>query len=370
MTRILVIFTGGTIGSASQGGKVDVRAAGSYTLIDQYMKQHGREGVTFETIQPLNVLSENIVPADWQTLLSAIKGVDQAKADGIIITHGSDTLAYTAALVSYAMHDAAIPIVLTASNYPLEDPRSNGLKNFAAAVDFIAGGSVPGVFVIYGNAKGESLVYLGTRMTQAVAFTDQFGSPYDLVWGQMSSGELQLIAHEYNPTVEQLRERAGSAFRDRGVSGAGGGIEAAGLWVDEAFPLSTDIVYIKPYPGLDYSYYNFSSKAPRAVLHDLHHSGTACSSDEEPYSLVSFIQHCRANGAQVYLCPLKNLTEAMYGSSHRLMEAGAKYIAHQSVEASLIKLMIAYARFDSPEEIAAFLDADVFYENHVGQGHE
>ena len=50
--------------------------------------------------------------------------------DGVIITHGTDTLQYTAAFTGYIMAGAQIPIVLVSANYVLEDVRSNGVDNF------------------------------------------------------------------------------------------------------------------------------------------------------------------------------------------------------------------------------------------------
>ena len=58
------------------------------------------------------------------------------KVDGIILTHGSDTIQYTAALLSYVLKPE-IPVMIVCSNYVLEDEKANGFDNFCAAVDFI-----------------------------------------------------------------------------------------------------------------------------------------------------------------------------------------------------------------------------------------
>src|SRR5690554_4742477 len=105
-----------------------------------------KEQVKFDVLQPLRILSENIVPQDWITLIKCLDSVKLNKYIGIIITHGSDTIPYTSAAISYAYNHTPIPIVLVASNYPLEDERSNGLRNFTDAIDFIHNSPLPGVF--------------------------------------------------------------------------------------------------------------------------------------------------------------------------------------------------------------------------------
>jgi L-asparaginase len=346
MKRLLVVFTGGTIGSKKQGAGIDVNQSGSYALIEAYNNcPLYRDDITLHAVQPLNLLSENITPDNWKSLAAAIRSVDLGAYDGVIVTHGSDTLAYSAAMMGYLFADTRVPIVLTASNYPLSDERSNGLRNFANAIDFIANDPVPGVFVLYENDQGEPLVYLGTRITQSVSFTDQFGSPYGVPYGMMTDRRFVWRAHAHNPKPEALTRPPAMRFG----------------WEPETLVIDTNIVYIKPYPGLNYSYYNFAARPPKAVLHDLHHSGTACAIAEGPYSLPQFIARCLALGIDFYVCPIKDRSDARYSSSLRLIEAGATVIENMSIEAAVTKLMLAYGLYDSKDQAAAFVTGTSLY---------
>ncbi|WP_028608363.1 asparaginase [Paenibacillus harenae] len=350
MKELLVIFTGGTIGSRKQGAGIDVHESGSYALIDAYNNSGKQRGdVTLHSVQPLNLLSENLTPGDYRTLAAAIRSVDLTAYAGVIITHGSDTLAYGAAMISYLFADARIPVVLTASNYPLADERSNGLRNFTNAVDFAADEDLPGIFVIYENDQGEPLVYLGTRITQAVSFTDQFGSPYGVPYGTMVNRRFQWREHERNPKPDDLRNRP----------------LAQPGWEPDTLAIDDSIVYIKPYPGLNYSFYDFSAHQPKAVLHDLHHSGTACAVPEGPYSLPQFIAGCRALGIDFYICPIKDRSDALYSSSQRLIDAGAIVIEKLSAEAALMKLMLGYGLYEENAKAKAFVtETALFYESN------
>lgn len=350
MKQLLIIFTGGTIGSRKQGAGISVDEAGSYGLIDAYKgSPMHNEDVTLQTIQPLNLLSENIIPEDWRTLAAAISEVDMAAYDGVVVTHGSDTLAYTAAIFGYLFAGTNVPIVFTASNYPLADERSNGLRNFTNAIDFIVDTALPGVFVVYENDQGSPLVYLSTRITQAVSFTDQFGSPYGVPYGKMVNRRFVWSADKRNPSEDKLRQKHAAPFD----------------WEPQALTIDASVVYIKPYPGLNYSYYDFSGHTPKAVLHDLHHSGTACAISSGPFSLLEFISRCQTLGIDFYICPIRDRSDALYSSSLRLIEAGAIVIENMSIEAAITKLMLAYGIFDSSEQVKAFVtDTSLYYERN------
>lgn len=348
MKQLLVIFTGGTIGSQSSDGTINVKDAGAYRLIEGYLNDPASlKDIRLDAIQPLNLLSENLTPNDWLTLAAAIREVDYSAYAGIIVTHGSDTLAYSAAMLSYLFADISIPLVLTASNYPLDDPRSNGNRNFQNAIHFIADAELPGVFVVYENDASQSLVYLGTRITQAISFTDQYGSPYGVPYGQIDNGRFARLEHERNPLPESLRASTDSTFQ----------------WTPDSLCISDEVVYIKPYPGLNYSMYSFAGQGskPRAILHDLHHSGTACAVDEGPYSLPQFIKRCRAEGIPTYICPIRDGSAALYSSTRKLIDAGAIMIESISADAALMKLMLGLGAFSDERDVEAFVTKQQLY---------
>jgi L-asparaginase len=107
---------------------------------------------------------------------------------------------------------------------------------------------------------------------------------------------------------------------------------------------SAQILMIKPYPNLDYSYFNLHGVD--AVLHDLYHSGTACATDQwgEQYSLVEFIKRCAAQHIKVYLAPAIRSEDA-YQSTRILIEHGAIMLWNMSIEAAYVKLLLAYSNF-------------------------
>ena len=141
--NITVIFTGGTIGSSVQQDFVSTDAQMPYRLLAMYeagQKKKGAAIPSFRTQAPYTTLSEYMDGSHLNRLIACVQSLlttDDPDIDGIIITHGTDTLPFTAAALGMCFAYAEIPILLVSSNYILDDPRANGLTNFTAAVDYI-----------------------------------------------------------------------------------------------------------------------------------------------------------------------------------------------------------------------------------------
>ncbi len=161
--RILVIMTGGTIGSVTTDGVTDVGEGAKRELLVRYQGTYPCDGVEFKVIQPYNCLSENLTPGHWEALHQTIRGAGVESYDGVILTHGSDTLSYTSAMCAHLYGGLGIPIVLTAASHPLDYEGSNGLDNFHTCVTLIASKLWKGVFTAFRNNKGEDEVHLAER---------------------------------------------------------------------------------------------------------------------------------------------------------------------------------------------------------------
>lgn len=152
--NILVIFTGGTIGSTVTDKYISTDKEQSPRLLELYSQYEkltaSKNQDHFSCLPVLNILSENMDGSHLHIIIQALQQNLQ-EYDGIIITHGTDTLQYTGAGLSLAFPNIEIPVVLVSSNYILEDTRANGFANFAAAVSFIRHRLGTGIFVSYQN---------------------------------------------------------------------------------------------------------------------------------------------------------------------------------------------------------------------------
>ena len=242
--KILVVFTGGTIGSCYNDGVISPDSSTRYKLIEMY-KQNGGYA-EFDAISPYTVLSENLNGEYFNLLYNSVKE-NINNYDGIIVTHGTDTLQYTSAVLSYMFGLCNTPIVLVSANYPLESEKSNGLENFSAAVDFIKSGNNKGVFVAYKNNGEHANIHRASRLQKHLAYSDKIESVNNIYYGEIINGN---FIKNINYTEKQDEIRFGNM---------------------PVFKSTSPVLKITPYVGMAYPQLN---KNIKAVLTESYHSGT------------------------------------------------------------------------------------------------
>ena len=151
--HILLVTTGGTIASApgEQGLAPAVSGQGLLRMMEPVT---GSYRITVREI--LHLDSSNIQPEEWRIIARSVYEA-RGQYDGIVITHGTDTMAYTASVLSFMLEGIDLPVVVTGSQLPLAHPLSDALDNLRCALAMAASGR-PGVFVAF-NRK----IILGTR---------------------------------------------------------------------------------------------------------------------------------------------------------------------------------------------------------------
>ena len=187
--KLLTVFTGGTIScSVSDGVLAPDSQNGSYLL--GLARQAGVRD-DFETVQPFSVLSENMTPDCLRQLRRCITERLGEGYDGVLVTHGTDTLAYTAAYLDFVLGAQDTPVVLVSANYPLRDSRSNGLQNFVAAVEFLRTGK-RGVFVAYHNTgDSRTTIHRGREVLPQAPYEDSVFSLFMQPCGWMENGGIR-----------------------------------------------------------------------------------------------------------------------------------------------------------------------------------
>lgn len=314
MKNILVIFTGGTIGSSVHQGAIDTDKKTAFLLLEQFKQRQPNTNVNFTTRQPYQILSENLSPRIWTTLISEIENANPNAYDGIIITHGTDTLAFTAAALSVYFQVFSVPIFLVSSHLPLSNPHANGLDNFCFAVEKIVTEKLTGVFVPYRNPNDSYVtLHKGNLLTSSPQLSSDFFS--------VAVGDFVSKANFNQPLKPQFSER---------------------------------ILLIKPYPSLNYDYFNLENVD--AVLHDLYHSGTACTTSNwgGNHSLLNFIARCKHENMPIYLAPALKSADA-YQSTIELVETGATVLWNMTLETAFVKLSLSYGNFNNLSAIISLL---------------
>ena len=154
MKRILIVATGGTIASTQGAGGLAPTLTGRelaerVPLLDTLCE--------LDFVQPMNIDSTNMRPRDWLRIAQVIKD-SYDRYDGFVILHGTDTMAYTAAALSYLVQGSEKPIVLTGSQQPMANPFTDAKLNLYHSVLYACDPASRDVSVVFG---GE--VICGTR---------------------------------------------------------------------------------------------------------------------------------------------------------------------------------------------------------------
>ena len=160
--RILLLTTGGTIASMPGTDGLEPHRSG-------VMERELQQLRTYYDITVRDVIcldSSNIRPQEWQLIARAIFDA-RLDYDGIVVSHGTDTMAYTASAVTFMLPDMDIPVVFTGSQLPLADILSDGPDNLRTAFAMAATGR-GGVFLAF-----DRKVMLGCRAVKvrATAFS-------------------------------------------------------------------------------------------------------------------------------------------------------------------------------------------------------
>ncbi|RBW69015.1 asparaginase [Bacillus taeanensis] len=172
MKKILLLATGGTI--ASVEGEKGLTPGITPNEIISYLPEENRN-YQIDTEVVMNIDSTNMQPEYWGKIAEVIyKKYDQY--DSFVITHGTDTMAYTSAALSYMLQNVDKPVIVTGSQLPINYHKTDARKNIVDAVRF-ACENVGGIFIVF-----DGRVIIGTRAikmrTKSYDAFESINSPY------------------------------------------------------------------------------------------------------------------------------------------------------------------------------------------------
>lgn len=164
LPKVLIIGTGGTIAS-----RIDYRTGGVRPALTSeelyYLVPELSSIAEVDTRVLFSIYSENMSPQRWSELAKAVAEAVKSGYDGVIITHGTDTMHYTASALSFALEGLPVPVVLVGSQRSSDRPSSDSAVNLIGAARLAASADVSGVFIVMheGLSDDELAVHLGVR---------------------------------------------------------------------------------------------------------------------------------------------------------------------------------------------------------------
>ena len=339
--KILLILTGGTICSfADNKGERRPDAKSADYLIKEIFKKSDSpyKDAEFDDKIPMNILSENMSPKRWNELIDGFREYRIENYRGVIILHGTDTLAYTSAMLSMVLAGVSVPVFMVSSQLPLNEKEANGNANFRVAVELIMKGIKPNVYVPYRNMDGKMLIHLGAHITQCPNFSNDFHSRDEV---EVDSKKPEFSGVEY---------------------------ESSGKIIEKIGDFSASVLKIEPYVGLDYSRINL--EGIKAVCHGTYHSETMSVSEDIPdeYSVFS-LKECFSGEIPLFITPCRYIeaekTEC-YETTARIVKKGGVPVFGMTSEMVYVKAMVGVALGLFGDKLKKFLkDEEINGEFHL-----
>ena len=322
MKKLLLLTTGGTI--ASVEGENGLAPAVDANELLSYVSDLDNE-YTMETISLMNLDSTNMQPEDWVTMAAAVRDHYHAY-DGFVITHGTDTMAYTAAALSYMLQNSSKPIVITGSQIPITFQKTDAKKNIKDAIRF-ACEEVGGVYVVF-----EGRVIQGTRAiklrTKSYDAFESINYPY--------------IAFIHDDTIEYNKKTQG---------------ENLPFTVDTS--LCTDVLLLRLYPGLKPEMLDVLASMYKGVVIESYGSGGI---PFEGRDLLQKINELVEKGIVVVIttqCLEEGEDMTIYEVGRRIDQELVIRSSNMNTEAIVPKLMWALGRSTDPKEVKRMMETPI-----------
>lgn len=332
MEKILIILTGGTICSAvnDDGKRAADTENAKYKIIDNFRKSDSPfSEVEFETRMPIDTLSENMTVDTWNTLLDELRKVKSEEYKGIIILHGTDTLAYTASLLSLVMSEKGLPVCLVSSHSPVDDENTNANINFRVSVELIMSGIKPNVYAVYQNSDGKVYAHFGSHLLQCENYSNDFHSKDAMVIESCENSYLKGKAFEKDcKLLSQIKRLAGG------------------------------VLYINPVVGMNYNCYNIDGIS--AVVHTTYHSETVCVEGIKS-SFAEFVKRCKKEGVSVILTPCDKKSYS-YVTTGVALASGAVPVSGMTKEMAYVKAVVGCSLGLRGDALAEFMNESVNFE--------
>ncbi|MDR0309374.1 MAG: Glu-tRNA(Gln) amidotransferase subunit GatD [Candidatus Methanoplasma sp.] len=323
LPNISLIATGGTIASNVEYRTGAVRPALSVSdLADSAPEMRGAANISGRAL--FSIFSENMNAEHWQELAAAVAEEINNGADGVVISHGTDTMGYTAAALSFMLGDVPKPVVIVGAQRSTDRPSSDAPSNLTAAVRFCVKGGKAGVFVVMHEALGDDsfAVHIGTRVRKMhTSRRDAFQS--------------------INVRPAALLDKDGNMKLTSEGRNIASGKAAARTKMERS------TILLQYYPGMDPSLFENAMMKSKGIV--IAGSGLGHVNEE----MIRLIKKACDNGSLVVMtsqCLGGRTNLNVYKTGRDILSAGAIAVLDMLPETAYVKLMWALANADNVDE--------------------
>jgi glutamyl-tRNA(Gln) amidotransferase subunit D len=334
LPHVVIMSTGGTIASRVDYRTGAVRSAMSASDLYGVVPELA-DVARVDTEIVFSIYSENLRPQDWSELAKKVAQRIEQGVDGIVIAHGTDTMGYTSAALSFALQNLPVPIILVGAQRSSDRPSSDAASNLIGAVK--AAGEAP--FAEVGLAMHETpsdtiiAIHHGTKVRKChTSRRDTFKSINGFPIARVQDLKVSMNAHSYVKRDPKRKVVLKPDFCDK-------------------------VALLKFYPGMDPAVIDFYvEKGFKGILLEgsgLGHVSKFC---------FDAVKRATAKGVVVALasqCIWGRIDMNVYDTGRDLLSFGVIPLEDMFPETGLVKLMWVLGQTSDPKEAAQLMQTNI-----------
>ena len=329
MSRICIIYTGGTIGMVDTGHGLSPQKNYLRKVLENNSDLYASGMPEWELLEFDDLYdSSNIAVPEWNHIAEVISD-NYDKYDGFVVLHGTDTMAYTASALSFMLENLGKPVILTGSQIPIGAVRSDARENLITSMLIAADGKCPEVGLYFGGK-----LLRGNRSTKVSA--DEMNAFDSLNYPPLAGADITI---HYNEKFIRKAEKGFRAFT-----------------LEENIPIAV----LKIFPGIQFSFFeSIMTEKLRGLVLEAFGVGNVPQYDD---ALLPLIRKAADNGTVIVVCTqCKKGTVQLgtYETSSALQDAGALSGQDMTVEAAVTKLAYLTSRGYTSDEIRRMMEEDL-----------
>ncbi len=294
----------------------------------------------------VRILSENIIPSDWTKIAISVNKAIEEGIDSIVITHGTDTMCYSSAALSFMLQCIKIPVVLTSSNIPLETEGTDTITNLHDAIRVALDKRFKGVFVVFSGIDNQpSDIHLGCRVRKIKFYDNCFESVNVDMIGKFKKHTMKILNRQLLDQVIKINDKKNYQLKSN---------------------INSNISFFKVYPGFNPELIDYViKKETKGIILELYNSGTGCIKNR--YSLLHSLKNAKSKNIPVFVTSQQggNVTMDSYSSSTELKKYGAVPLMSMITETAIPKLMWVLGQASSKKEVIELMLTNICGEMEV-----
>jgi len=314
MTKILLIYTGGTIGMIKNPLTGELESF-NFKHIHDHVPELSRLNVDIESISFEEPIDSSEMNLNHWTMMAELIEENDALYDGFVILHGSDTMAFSASALSFMLQGLRKPVVFTGSQLPIGTIRTDGKENLITAIEIAGMKDENGAAILQEVAVYfEYSLYRGNRSAKISA--NQFEAFQSPNYPELAKAGVQ---------IEWQKDRL---FRT----------DLAEFTVFTS--LKNNVALIRLFPGMNFEFYRaiFSDQHVQAIVLETYGSGNA-PSDALFQELVTLFIERGGIVLNITQCGSGAVQQGAYQTSSFFERIGVISGRNLTSEAALTKIM-------------------------------